>query len=90
MTPEEKKKLADDNAHIPTEEVEHDILETEKEIRDAEEKATHLEKTPLSMREARWDHMRASSLRSQIVQRKKFVEKLKIIIEVRKQNEQHQ
>ena len=82
---QEYKKLSDENKHVPTAEIEHDILETEQEIQTMTAEAEHLEKTPLSMSTARWDHMRAQSRRGGIVKRKEFLEKLKGILAVRKE-----
>lgn len=81
----EWKKLSDENKHIPTAEIEHDIIETEQEIATMTAEAEHLEKTPLSLPSAKWDHMRAQSRRGGIVQRKEFLEKLKGILAVRKE-----
>ncbi len=78
-------QLAEQNAHISTAEIEQDILETEREIAQAEREAEHLERTPDSMREARWDHMRASARRSGIAERKEFIAKLKAILAERQQ-----
>lgn len=68
------------NDHIPTEEILKDIADTEREIAEMEVEAAHLEQTPLSMRDARWDHMRASSRRSGIEQRHAFIGKLRAIL----------
>lgn len=78
-----KKQLVTNNAHIPTEEIKQDILDTELEIAQFEVEAEHLEKTPLSMPSARWDHMRGASRRSGIKERKKFIKKLKTILKHR-------
>ena len=83
MTLEEKIKLAKENRHIPTSEIEQDIQDTKMEIKQLTEEADHLEKTPLSMREAKLDHMRASAKRSNIKERQDFIEKLEAILEVR-------
>ncbi|MFZ3032289.1 MAG: hypothetical protein WA082_04590 [Candidatus Moraniibacteriota bacterium] len=79
------KKLSNENKHIPTVEIEHDILETEAEIVTMTREAEHLEKTPLSLPTARWDHMRAQSRRGGIVKRQEFLQKLKAILAVRKE-----
>jgi hypothetical protein len=84
MIEELKNKIIADNAHIPTSEIEQDIRDTEEEITTMEKEAEHLEQTPLSMRDARWDHMRASARRTGITERKEFIEKLKVILEARK------
>lgn len=76
-------QLAENNAHIPTAEIEQDILDTEREIAMMEREAEHLAQTPHSMREAKWDHMRASARRSGIAQRKEFVEKLRAVLRER-------
>jgi hypothetical protein len=76
--------LAERNAHIPTTEIEQDILDTEREIVQMELEAQHLAATPDSMREARWDHMRAEARRSGIRERNEFIRKLKEILAARK------
>ena len=78
-----------DNSHIPTSEVEQDIADTEAEIATMEREVEHLEKTPLSMRESKWDHMRASARRIGIEERKKFIEKLKKLLQLRQQKHEH-
>lgn len=84
MKDAEKKQLAENNKDIPTSEIEQDILDTEGEIFQMTEEAEHLEKTPLSLQSARWDHIRASSRRQGIKERKEFIEKLSNILEGRK------
>ncbi len=83
MTIQEKINLAKENERISTQKILKDISDTEAEIRQMKEEAEHLEKTPLHMREAKWDHMRAQSRRTGIEGRKKFIEELKAILEVR-------
>ena len=83
---EEDVQMCKRNASIPTEEIEKDIVDTEVEISNMKVEAEHLEKTPLSMREARWDHMRASARKSGIHEREQFIEKLKKILAYRKVN----
>jgi len=77
------QKLAEQNAHIPTAEIEQDILETEREIAQMQLEVEHLSATPNHMREARWDHMRAEARRSGIKERQEFIGKLKLILEGR-------
>lgn len=72
--------IAEKNAHIPTSEIEQDILDTELEIAQMEQEAEHLSQTPDSMREARWNHMRASARRTGIQERREFIAKLKQIL----------
>lgn len=60
-----------------------DIADTETEIVQMESEAEHLAATPMGMRETRWNHMRAGARRSGIEDRKKFIEKLKAILEYR-------
>lgn len=74
---------AERNSHIPTAEIEQDILDTEREIAQMEVEAAHLEQTPLSMREARWNHMKASVRRDGIKERREFIARLKGILEFR-------
>ncbi|MCK9370885.1 hypothetical protein M0R04_13325 [Candidatus Dojkabacteria bacterium] len=83
MNNKQKIKIAEENKDIPTEEVKQDILDTEREIAEMTIEAEHLEKTPLSLQSARLDHMRASARRSGIKERQAFIEKLKVILEVR-------
>ena len=72
--------IAERNAHIPDAEIEQDILDTEREIAQMEREAEHLAATPLSMPDARLQHMRADSRRGGIAERKKFVADLKAIL----------
>lgn len=77
-------QIAEKNAHIPTAEMEQDILDTEREIAQMAQEAEHLAGTPIHMREARWDHMRAEARRSGIKERQEFIAKLKAILEYRR------
>lgn len=77
------KELAERNAHIPSSEIERDIMDTEMEIASMELEARHLENTPLSLSTARFDHMRASARRTGIEARKKFIADLRAILEYR-------
>ena len=90
MKQEEIEKMAENNKHIPTSEIEKDIIDTQREISQMEIKAKHLEMTPIGMREARWDHMRADVLMSGIKRRKEFIKKLKAILEFRKKEEKNE
>ena len=83
MTKKQKEKLAEDNRDIPTAEIQQDIVDTQREILEMEEEAEHLANTPLSMKDARWNHMRAEARKSGIKERQEFIEKLKVILEVR-------
>lgn len=69
---------------IPNAEIEQDIADTLREIRDMEAEAKHLAETPLSMPTARWDHMRAEARLGGIRERKAFVAKLEAILAERK------
>lgn len=80
----DQKQFIADNAHIPTEEIEQDIRDTEVEIAQMILEADHLENTPMTMSSARLDHMRASSRRSGIKERKYFIEKLQILLDARR------
>lgn len=71
------------NAHISTDEVLRDIADTETEIVQMEREAEHLEKTPLSMRTARLDHLRADARRDGITRRKEFIAKLNRLLDLR-------
>jgi len=75
----EKKEI-----EIPIAEIENDILETEREIAAMTTEADWLEKTPMTDRDAKWNHMRASARRSGIEERKDFIKKLQAILESRK------
>jgi len=77
------EKLAEQNAHIPTSEIEQDILDTEREIAQMEEEAAHLATTPSHSRDYRWNCIRAEARRSGISERKEFVKILKAILEFR-------
>jgi hypothetical protein len=77
-------QIAERNAHIPDAEIEQDILDTEREITQMELEAERLAETPLSMPDARLQHMRADSRRSGIAERKKFVADLKAILDYRR------
>ena len=86
LTPEQSKKNAEANAHISTDEIEQDISETEAEIATMKREAEHLAGTPLSMSNARMDHIRAEARISGIKRREEFIEKLKSILEYRKKH----
>jgi len=83
---EADKEMLERNAHISDEEILHDIEDTTREIAEMEIEAEHLEQTPLSMRDARWDHMRASARRTGIAERKEFVAKLQKLYNLRHGN----
>lgn len=83
MTKKQKEKIAEKNKHIPTAEIKQDILDTQIEITQMEKEADHLASTPLEMKEARWNHMRADARISGIKERKKFIKKLETILEIR-------
>lgn len=85
MTRQEKLKIAERNKNIPTAEIKQDIIDTETEIAQMEREAEHLEATPMGMRETRWNHIRASGRRFGIEERKRFIEKLQAILEIRKE-----
>lgn len=78
------QELLTRNEHIPSAEIEKDILETEMEIVKLEREAAHLEQTPISLASARLDHIRASARRSGIAEREQFVKNLKRILELRR------
>lgn len=82
----EDQEILTANKDIPSEQVRKDIAETEAEILQMTQEADHLEKTPLSLPSARWDHMRASARRSAVADRQAFVEKLKKILKLRGEN----
>lgn len=87
------EQLVKENNHISTEEILQDIKDTQAEIVIMAQEAAHLEKTPLSLPSARWDHIRAESRRSGIKERYEFIEKLSAIIRGRElisQNKQKQ
>lgn len=85
MKEEEKLKLAEQNKHISTAEIRQDISDTLVEIAQMEREAEHLEATPMGMRDARWNHIRASGRHSGIEERRRFVERLEAILEVREE-----
>lgn len=74
----EKIKVAENNKHIPTSEIKQDILDTEAEIltMTREEKGYRIIGDKMS-------NFRADAKRSGIKERKEFIERLKIILEVR-------
>ncbi len=84
MTDEE---LLTNNAHIPTDEIEGDIAATEAEITTMEIEAAHLEATPLSLPDARIEHMRAAARRSGIARRREFIAKLRHLLALRAEAE---
>jgi len=83
MKLKEIEKLAESNKHLSSWEIKQDILDTEVEIVNMEIEAKHLATTPMGMREARWNHMRADARESGIKNRKKFIEQLKAILSYR-------
>lgn len=68
------------NEHIPTSEVEQDIRDTEREIAEMTAEAEHLEATPITSPDARWNRMRANVRRQGIENRRVFIEKLRGIL----------
>lgn len=78
------KEMAERNADIPTEEMEKDILDTEREIVQLEAEIEHLASTPLSSPDARLNHIKADARRSGVRSRKEFIVKLKSILEYRR------
>lgn len=85
MNKEEIIKLAERSKHIPIAEIKQDILDTQNEIDQMEKEAEHLAGTPMSMKDARWNHMRADARRSGIKERKEFIKKLEAILDLRTQ-----
>src|SRR5688572_6313283 len=79
--------LAERCAGIPTEEVERDIVDTEREIASMTQEADHLESTPPSSPEYKMAHIRASARRQGVQQRKEFVEKLRAVLTHRSEQE---
>lgn len=69
-----------DDCTIPSDEIKSDIEITLQEIIQYEEEADHLAQTPLSSRDARWNHMRAESYRRANLERIQFIEDLKAIL----------
>lgn len=65
---------AKNNAHIPTAEIEQDILDTEREIQTLEREAAHLEVTPHTSSALKMNFFRASAMRTGIRDRKQFIE----------------
>jgi hypothetical protein len=82
--PMNDQEFLERNAHIPTDEIRDDIAKTEQEIIVMEKEADHLERTPMTLSSARLDHMKASARRSRIAEARKFTDKLKHLLELRK------
>lgn len=78
MTADEKLKFAERNEGIPTSEIEKDIADTQAEIT-----VMKREIEGFRLLGDRWSMMRADSRESGIKEREEFIEKLKIILEVR-------
>jgi hypothetical protein len=78
-------ELLSASAHIPSDEIERDIFDTHAEIARMEMEAQYLEKTPLSMPDARLNHMKAQARRTGIKEREEFISKLQRILDLRKQ-----
>lgn len=81
MTPEEKQKLAEANAHIPTETIQQDIIDTTREIEKYQAELPHLQ--ALAQTGNRMMDIVATNRQHQIEERQQFIEKLRIILEVR-------
>jgi hypothetical protein len=79
------EELLKQNVHIPSAEIEQDILDTQAEIARMEMEAQYFEKTPLSMPDARLNHMKAQARRTGIKEREEFISKLQKILDLRKQ-----
>lgn len=86
MEGETIKEIAERTAHISNEVIEKDIRETEEEIRVMEAEAEHLAATPLSSKDARWNHMKADARKSGIKERQGFIANLQAILDYRKEN----
>lgn len=84
MEKTELQKLVNANKHIPTVEIKQDILETQIEIEQMEKEVKHLAETPMEIKEARWNHIRADARKFSIKERKEFIEKLEAILDARK------
>lgn len=66
------------NAHIPTEEIERDIADTQREITDLEDEERILRRNPIE------NKVRLYMIGGHISSRRTFIEKLQKIIEARK------
>lgn len=77
------KEILETNKHIPTAQVLEDIGDTEREIRELEAEASHLEATPASSQDYKLNNYRASAKRTGIEDRKKFVANLRELIHAR-------
>ena len=81
------RRIAESNAHIPTEEILKDIADTEAEIVQMEREAEHYSKTPIGAPTTRLDHMRAAARKSGIEERKEFIKKLRSILKYREKGD---
>lgn len=80
MNREKEIKIAKDNGHIPTEEVKKDIRDTEAEIIEMKH-----EIKAFKILGDRMSILKANSRKSAIHQRQIFIENLKIILKIRKE-----
>lgn len=71
------------NAEISEAEILQDIQDTKREIENMEAEQKHLEATPRTAYDYRWNMMRAASRRDGIVERLQFIAKLENILKER-------
>jgi len=83
MDKEETKKFSEKNKHIATDVIKQDISDTQKEIVEMWKEITFLESTPVGMKDARWNHMRADTRKAGIKDREEFIKALEGILEFR-------
>ena len=81
------KEWHEQNAHIPDDEIERDIQDTQMEIWTLQDEIKALEMTPIYSRDAKINFMKASAKKNGIIDRKEFIEKLQAIINYRKAHE---
>lgn len=75
--------MAETHEQIPTEVIEQDICDTEREIEQMQREMEYFEKSPPGSFAYRLDHMRAEYRRNGIRERREFIEKLRGILQTR-------
>lgn len=74
------------NETISDAEIQQDILDTQREIADMEAERIHLEGTPATSSDYRWNMMRADARRTGIAERRQFITNLENILKIRAGN----
>lgn len=84
MTEERKRKIAEKNKHIPTEEIEVDLQDTKADVARWLAEIDSFERMPNDSPDAKIARIRASARRRWVDEAHIFIQNLEAILEVRK------